>query len=71
VQANTGRELKLAGFSCIEVAPALNFYLHMPFHDLPPFYEIVTGGVITVVIAFALAIQRYLANYSRKKRQGE
>jgi hypothetical protein len=64
--------MKLAGFSCIEVAPALNFYLNMPFHDLPPFYEkVVAAGVVTVVVAFALAIQRYFSNYSHKKRQGE
>jgi hypothetical protein len=43
----------------------------MPFYDIAPFSEIVTAGVIIVVILFALAISRHLTNYSRKKRQGE
>jgi len=63
--------LKLAGSSCIEVPHALNFDLNMPFYDMPPLYEVATAGVIIVVILFALAISRYVANYSRKKRQGE
>jgi hypothetical protein len=43
----------------------------MALYDMAPFYEIATAGAIIVVILFALAVQRYFANYSRKKRQGE